>query len=59
MKRTVKLLYYRGVRQVGQLIEKQTNKIQNITYRGVNFIKKVQDEVRTSTMPKMYRGVSY
>lgn len=59
MKRTVKFLYYRGVRQVANLIEKQTNKIQELSYRGATLMRNVKDTVKASTQPKMYRGVAY
>ena len=59
MKRTVKYLYYRGVRQAAQLIEKNVNHIKNLTYRGAHLIQKVQDSVKHSTQPRMYRGVAY
>lgn len=58
MKRTVKYLYYRGVRQAAQLIENHAAKIQDLTYRGAKLIQRVQDTV-THTQTRMYRGVAY
>lgn len=52
-------MYYRGVRQVAQIVEKHSAKIQDLTYRGAKMIERVKESASRSTMPHMYRGVAY
>lgn len=59
MERSIKYLYYRGVRYATSLINRSATKIQQITYRGASLIRNTSDAVIASTAKKMYRGVAY
>jgi len=60
MNRTVKYLYYRGARQVAQIVEKQASKLQNLSYRGATVFNRVKETVTHNTSgPHVYRGVAY
>lgn len=59
MERSIKYLYYRGVRYASNLIAKSSNKIQSITYRGASIIKNASEVVKSSSASKMYRGAAY
>jgi hypothetical protein len=59
MERSVKYLYYRGVRYTKQLFSINTEKLVNYTYRGVSFVKKLSEKAAISHATKAYRGVAY
>jgi len=59
MERSIKYLYYRGVRYATSLIAKNVNKVQELTYRGATILKNSTKEVLNSSAKKMYRGVAY
>ncbi|TAH25436.1 MAG: DUF4278 domain-containing protein [Cytophagales bacterium] len=59
MERSIKYLYYRGVRYASSLIVKKVNLVQELTYRGAKLIKNSTKSVLTSSAQKMYRGVAY
>ncbi len=60
MNRTVKYLYYRGVRQVSQIVEKQAEKLQSLSYRGATVLNRMKETVsHNTTAPHMYRGIAY
>jgi hypothetical protein len=60
MERTIKYLYYRGVRYASNLIAKKANTVQELSYRGVkSIINKTQKVLNTSSATKMYRGATY
>lgn len=59
MERTIKYLYYRGVRYASSLLNRKANKVQELSYRGVKSIMERTSKVLDSSAPKMYRGVAY
>ena len=59
MERSIKYLYYRGVRYATSLLTKNVNRVQQLTYRGASIIKNSTTQVLQSSATKMYRGVAY
>ncbi|TAF75351.1 MAG: DUF4278 domain-containing protein [Bacteroidetes bacterium] len=59
MERSIKYLYYRGVRYVSNIISEQKTNLKNLSYRGANILSSAAGTVVKSTQPHMYRGVAY
>lgn len=59
MERSIKYLYYRGVRQAQRVINENKKRFVEVSYRGAKLIEDMTEKAMPSHATHMYRGVSY